>query len=1439
MRSSSRTIKQELYDPLSPTRSPDEFSWRTLSESISSFRAKSDKENRLKELKKEYREVKSHREARSSEGKEYKREFGSYGGKGYDKELRGCGGFKTEVREQNSTFREVNNEYKEFNKSCSSFRTYDPLDDVSYFYEPKRAALKSNFASQLEQYFILDTPFTLTKSIEEDYPVPSNEFLVPPKWDLYADLFVEQAAEAHNWNFFERKMIAITDARLLKAQNAIVRVSGPLIRTLGTKVSERNCSYHAIWISIGYAFWFLSRVRRQLLLEAVLGTRDRKRIDRYLSDANKMSMFWPDNSDLLGKKFFDHIVQSERRQEEFRDVLMKDVRRSSDQRIRNQIIRPPSGNNSHYDQSSSFGNRRLVARSSSHEVRSFGEDRGMRHSEVSTPIERINSKHSDIISPSDQRPLQNTEVSNPIDRRSSRHAHDRSSKHSEVRTQDEDRSSKHSEVRTHGEDRSSKHSEVRTLVEDRSSKNSEVRTHGEDRSSKHSEVRTHGEDRSSKHSEVRTLVEDRSSKHSEVRTHGEDRSSKHSEVRTHGEDRSSKYAETRTPCEERGSKYAEAKSSSLHGYRRQSGNRVPCFYGDVQNSEVSFPSYKGIPLTPEVITSNCKSKEGAPSRKIGSEDEGQNKGSYLCRQSSKRRYRTSGVDRTIIERSCKRKEIILEKSVSLEGNISEAISKREDSPMKGVENESDEEEGEIRDISLKFSLKKKEDSALSSKNGFKESENKDGLTHITSKETERSPHSNCNSKENGAKRNENISKTSLEINTDICKSSSEIKYNICKSSSTTNEDIYKLCSESKEFISKSSCKKNEGISESSLKKTSSEREERVPEPSSERKERVPESSSKREEKVPESSSKREEKVPESSSKREEKVPESSSKREEKVPESSLEREEKVPESSSEREERVPESSSERKERVPEPSTSSPDKTGNFYNSPLKRRCEEREERDPSFKKQRVLTSYENRCQCSAMFVLSSSSHEELVKQKTEELAAQFDKNIKIEVELSFLKDTNKKLNDVNKELEDNLQSNQEQLEKKLSLICDLQRELDQVRNELDQVEKERSTFQTLASEKDTRISNLKSDNEAFKLKERGWNMEKKKLATQIEELQAQAASQSKLLTEREDSLKKIQRDIDLLNSDQTVNEQHRQQLTNLRQEIEQRKDKEKMFELEKLRLDKDKLVQEIETKAKLRHGEMERTLDQVQDLNSKLEANLVVLQNKQDSQTKEVEEERETTAMFKAEAERDIKLQKQNAAMELEELKEQAGRREAAFQERILALQTEIQNRPSGSGVNTGDTATDPAAPSPSPDQLAPSQLAVQLRDQAREIESLRTARARSLQIAVTQFQKGDTVFFYYDETKSNYLVANVSPNEYQYFLHPDNLGALGLSLDPPGRKPWAIGVIKDKEFCQARKVNNRFKVPEGRKFYRVYAQPRDSNNAPSNAPSNSARNPD
>ncbi|KAL5252857.1 hypothetical protein ACHWQZ_G015581 [Mnemiopsis leidyi] len=363
--------------------------------------------------------------------------------------------------------------------------------------------LKSNFATQLEQYFILDTPFTLTKSIEEDYPAPSNDFLVPPKWDLYAELFVEQAAEAHNWNFHQRKMVAITDARLVKAQNAIIRASGPLIGTVGTKVAaERNCSYQAIWICMGYAFWFLSRVRRQLLLEAVLGTRDRKKIDRYLSDANKMSLFWPDNSDLLGKKFFDHIVVSERRQEELRDVLMKDARRSSDQlRPRNHILyRQPSGSSGDPKDDPTFVSRQQHYRSASFdgkgtfrftEVRSAAEERSFKHSEASSLVIRKSSRQTEDLKQSKRRRSKDDENNDRREKRysSSKHAdepapsvNDRiTAEKSKVRNNSgkeniskQTADSSHSARRNSRRNRSSSPSrsyKVRTSVDDRCSKN--------------------------------------------------------------------------------------------------------------------------------------------------------------------------------------------------------------------------------------------------------------------------------------------------------------------------------------------------------------------------------------------------------------------------------------------------------------------------------------------------------------------------------------------------------------------------------------------------------------------------------------------------------------------------------------------------------------------------------------------------------------------------------------------------------------------------------------------------------------------------------------------------------------------------------------------------------------------------------------------------------
>ena len=470
------TIKCELYDPLSPTKTPDEFNL-TLSEKISSFRAKSDEAR--KEQVRRYVNSSLDREEPRKEFRECERDVHRYDERyddGKSAEYSRGKRIKTEIRQYNEYEKEYS-EYRNTNRACASFKTYDPLADVSYLYEPKRLALKSNFASQLEQYFILDTPFTLTKSIEEDYPIPNNDFLVPPKWDLYAELFVEQAAEAHNWSFYEKKMIAITDQRLLKAQNAIIRVSGPLIGTLGTKVAvERNCSYQAIWISIGYAFWFLSRVRRQLLLEAVLGTRDRKKIDRYLGDANKMSMFWPDNSELLGKKFFDHIVVSERRQEEFRDVLMKDARRSSDQmRPRKHVLyRQPSESSLDLKEDCTYVSRHQNFRSSSFdckgtfrytEVRSTTEERSSKHSEASSIASRRSSRQTEVSSQSKRRHSKDDE---DIDRREKRNS---DTKHADDAPSNNDRISDRPKVRSgSGRDAVSKHTDNSSVSSRRNSR---------------------------------------------------------------------------------------------------------------------------------------------------------------------------------------------------------------------------------------------------------------------------------------------------------------------------------------------------------------------------------------------------------------------------------------------------------------------------------------------------------------------------------------------------------------------------------------------------------------------------------------------------------------------------------------------------------------------------------------------------------------------------------------------------------------------------------------------------------------------------------------------------------------------------------------------------------------------------------------------------------
>uniref|UniRef100_A0A8C8G3V5 RB1-inducible coiled-coil protein 1 n=1 Tax=Oncorhynchus tshawytscha TaxID=74940 RepID=A0A8C8G3V5_ONCTS len=81
----------------------------------------------------------------------------------------------------------------------------------------------------------------------------------------------------------------------------------------------------------------------------------------------------------------------------------------------------------------------------------------------------------------------------------------------------------------------------------------------------------------------------------------------------------------------------------------------------------------------------------------------------------------------------------------------------------------------------------------------------------------------------------------------------------------------------------------------------------------------------------------------------------------------------------------------------------------------------------------------------------------------------------------------------------------------------------------------------------------------------------------------------------------------------------------------------------------------------------------------------------------------------------------------------------------------------------------------------------------------------------------GDLVLIILDERHDNYVLFTVGPT--LYFLHSESLTALDLKpASGASRRPWVLGKVMEKEYCQAKKAQNRFKVPLGTKFYRVKA---------------------
>ncbi|KAM7361657.1 autophagy-related 17 isoform 2-T2 [Cochliomyia hominivorax] len=96
--------------------------------------------------------------------------------------------------------------------------------------------------------------------------------------------------------------------------------------------------------------------------------------------------------------------------------------------------------------------------------------------------------------------------------------------------------------------------------------------------------------------------------------------------------------------------------------------------------------------------------------------------------------------------------------------------------------------------------------------------------------------------------------------------------------------------------------------------------------------------------------------------------------------------------------------------------------------------------------------------------------------------------------------------------------------------------------------------------------------------------------------------------------------------------------------------------------------------------------------------------------------------------------------------------------------------------------------------------------------------------IVLESCSKGDLVLVVWSMRHGQFMVVQDSSS--LYFVHGDSLPAMNLRLPPAGEDTvipmpyYAIGRVVEKEYCQARKDENRYRVNRGSKFYRIKLAP-------------------
>ncbi|XP_058819964.1 RB1-inducible coiled-coil protein 1 isoform X2 [Topomyia yanbarensis] len=130
--------------------------------------------------------------------------------------------------------------------------------------------------------------------------------------------------------------------------------------------------------------------------------------------------------------------------------------------------------------------------------------------------------------------------------------------------------------------------------------------------------------------------------------------------------------------------------------------------------------------------------------------------------------------------------------------------------------------------------------------------------------------------------------------------------------------------------------------------------------------------------------------------------------------------------------------------------------------------------------------------------------------------------------------------------------------------------------------------------------------------------------------------------------------------------------------------------------------------------------------------------------------------------------------------------------------------------------------------ELCTNQINIKERVEALELENQQLTKELDKQhnrlcgtVSIQSCSKGDTVMIIYNATYDQYTIFQNAP--VLYFLHADSYAAFSLPQLVAGVVPktiYCVGTVVDKDYCHARKDENRYKVSRGTRFYRVKVKP-------------------